>query len=410
MAVHAAARARAAGLLAARWVLVAAGIALAGMVGVAQTAPPAGLLAAESPASAKAQLGRLLFEDEQLSSPPGQSCATCHAAGAGFADPDRRAPTSKGVRPGLFGDRNTPSAAYMAFSPRFHFDEAEQHYVGGQFWDGRAATLEEQAKGPFLNPVEMANTSAGQVVEKVRAAAYAPLFRQVFGTGALDDPERAYEYIAQAIAAWERTPAFSPFTSKYDAHLAGRARLSAQERRGLRLFEREDKGNCAACHPLAPGPDGRGGLGTDFTYDNLGVPKNPANPFYGLPAGYNPAGAGYVDHGLGGVVKRAEDYGKFKVPTVRNVELTAPYMHNGYFQTLRGMVEFYNTRDTRPRCAEPLVTEAEALRRGCWPRPEMVANVNAEELGNLGLTPQEMDDIVAFMLTLTDGWSPGAVR
>jgi cytochrome c peroxidase len=256
----------------------------------------------------------------------------------------------------------------------------------------------------------MANTDAGQVVGKVRAAAYAPLFREVFGPGALDDPARAFDHVAEAIAAFERTPVFSPFSSKYDAHLEGRARLTAQELRGLRLFEREDKGNCAACHPIARRPDGKGGLGTDFTYDNLGVPKNPANPFYRLVAAYNPAGAGHVDRGLGGVIGQPSEYGKFKVPTVRNVELTAPYMHNGYFESLRAVVDFYNTRDVKPRCDAEWVPEAEALRRGCWPRPEMVANVNTDELGNLRLTPREVDDIVAFMLTLTDGWSPSRSR
>jgi cytochrome c peroxidase len=324
--------------------------------------------------------------------------------GAGLADPDRRTPTSKGVRAGLFGDRNTPSAAYMAFSPPFHFDKAEQHYVGGQFWDGRAATLEEQATQPFLNPVEMANRNAAQVVAKVQTAAYAPLFKEVFGSDAFADPDRAFKHIGEAIAAFERTPAFQPFSSKYDAWLAGRARLTPQELRGLKLFEREDKGNCAACHPLARDARGRGGLGTDFTYDNLGVPKNPDNPFYRLPEAHNPAGGGFVDRGLGGVVGQAGEYGKFKVPTVRNVELTAPYMHNGYFSSLRAVVDFYNTRDLKPRCEQEFVTEAEALVRRCWPRPEMVANVNSDELGHLRLSAREVDDIVAFMLTLTDGW------
>ena len=392
------------------WVIGAALVAAVGMVASqAETvkrgpARDVALLGAPAALTPKQQLGQLLFEDTSLSNPPGQACASCHASGAGFTDPDRNAPTSKGVRAGLFGDRNTPAAAYMAFSPRFHFNEAEQHFVGGQFWDGRAATLEDQARGPFLNPVEMANSSPAQVIDKVRAAASAPLFRQVFGADALADADKAFALVAEAIAAFERTPAFSPFSSKYDAYLAGRTRLTPQEQRGLKLFEREDKGNCAACHPVARRPDGRGGLGTDFTYDNLGVPKNPANPFYRLPEAYNPAGRGYVDRGLGGVVGRAADYGKFKVPTVRNVELSAPYMHNGYFASLRAVVDFYNTRDVKPRCADELVAEAEALARGCWPRPEMVANVNNDELGNLRLTPREVDDIVAFMLTLTDGW------
>jgi cytochrome c peroxidase len=388
--------------------LIGALVAMGATVVAGQGAQPS--TTAQAGPAAKARLGQILFEDTTLSDPPGQACATCHAQATAFTDPDRRQPTSKGVRPGLAGDRNAPTLTYVAFSPHFHYDAEEEIFVGGQFWDGRTATLEEQAKKPVLNPVEMANASAAQVVEKVRAAAYAPLFREVYGADALADSDKAFDHIADALAAFQRSPVFSPFTSKYDAYLAGRAKLTAQELRGLRLFEREDKGNCAACHPVARGDDGRGGLGTDFTYDNLGVPKNPANPFYHLPREHNPAGLRHVDHGLGAVVGKASEYGKFKVPTVRNVELTAPYMHNGYFESLRAVVDFYNTRDVKPRCAAELVPEAEALARGCWPRPEMVANVNTEELGNLRLTAREVDDIVAFMRALTDGWRPDGGR
>jgi cytochrome c peroxidase len=383
---------------------VALGVTLAGALGTQGSA------VAQAGPEAKARLGRMLFEDAALSEPPGQACATCHAQATAFTDPDHRQPTSKGVRPGLAGDRNAPTLTYVAFSPRLHFDAKEALWIGGQFWDGRAATLEEQAKQPFLNPREMANPSPAHVIGKLRVASYAPLFREVYGADALDDSGRAFDHVADALAAFQRTPVFSPFTSKYDAYLDGRARLTAQELRGLRLFEREDKGNCAACHPIARGDEGRGGLGTDFSYDNLGVPKHPANPFYRLPPEHNPAGVRHVDHGLGAVVGEASEYGKFKVPTVRNVALTAPYMHNGYFESLRALVDFYNTRDVKPRCEAEFVPEAEALARGCWPRPEMVANVNTEELGNLRLTAQEVDDIVAFMLTLTDGWHPAGGR
>ncbi len=312
---------------------------------------------------------------------------------------------SKGVLAGRVGSRNTPTAMYAAFSPDFHFDEEEGLYVGGQFLDGRAATLEAQAKGPFLNPLEMANHDKRSVVEKVRRAAYSPEFEKVFGKGALDDTDAAYERIAEALAAFERTPQFSPFSSKYDAYLAGKAKLSKQEMRGLRLFEAEDKGNCAACHISKPGPTDELPLFTDFTYDNLGVPRNPDNPFYTLPAQLNPAGSQWVDRGLGAVVdKRAED-GKFKVPTLRNIELTAPYMHNGYFKTLRGTVVFCNDRDRKPLCKTNLDTEEAALKQQCWPAPEVITNVNHDELGDLGLTEREIDDIVAFMRTLTDGWT-----
>ena len=360
-------------------------------------------------ASPKERLGQMLFHDTRLSEPAGQSCASCHDANFASTDPDQWTPTSQGVNPKLFGSRNTPTAMYMAFSPAFHFDEEEGLYEGGQFLDGRAATLEDQAKGPFLNPLEMANTSRQQVVDKVSAAHYASLFRHVYGSDAFSNTDAAYDRIADAIAAFERTRVFNKFTSKYDAYLAGRAKLTGQEMRGLELFEREDKGNCAACHASRPDKDENAGtppLFTDFTYDNLGVPKNPRNRFYGMKKQHNPDGRQFVDKGLGGFVNSPAEDGKFKVPTLRNIALTAPYMHNGYFMTLKGVVDFYNTRDTKPACPQEFLEDDKAIKKGCWPVAEVAANVNRDELGNLQLSEQEVDDIVAFMHTLTDGWSP----
>lgn len=336
-------------------------------------------------------LGRLLFTDENLSSPPGQSCATCHDPDGDFVDPRGEGPTSRGALPFRFGARNTPTAAYASFAPPLHRekdeDADEELWVGGLFLDGRAATLEEQAKGPLLNPLEMNNADRRAVVQKVRAASYAGLFRRVFGAAALDDVDGAFGHVAEAIAAFERSSELRPFTSRYDLYLQGWPALSAKELRGLRLFEDPKKGNCAACHPSRPGKDGSPPLFTDFSYDNLGVPKNPENPFYGLPPGLNPEGRRYVDRGLGAVVKDPAQDGKFRVPTLRNVARTAPYMHNGVFEDLWQVVDFYNTRDAR-----------------LWPPPEVPSTVNREELGRLGLTAQEVDDIVAFMGALSDGF------
>jgi cytochrome c peroxidase len=359
----------------------------------------------------KQQLGKQLFFDPSLSHPDGQSCATCHAPEGGFTDPDKSFPVSKGVFPDRFGNRNTPTAAYMAFSPAFHFDRKEQLYVGGQFWDGRAATLAEQAKLPLLNKVEMANPDKAMVVKDVRNAAYAELFKRVYGRDSLESVNQAYDYVADAIAAYESSYEFNAFTSKYDYYLAGKVKLTKQERRGLKLYEAEDKGNCAACHPLWPDEnDGTPPLFTDFTYDNLGVPRTPHSPFYTLPHEFNPDGKKFVDIGLAANPTVKEDgrtrqeRGKVKVPTLRNIALTAPYMHNGYFSDLRNVVDFYNTRDTKPVCPNPFTPEADAIKQGCWPEAEIKENVNKDELGNLKLTEQEVDDIVAFMRTLTDGY------
>lgn len=335
----------------------------------------------------KQKLGKKLFFDKNLSTPHGQACAGCHSPESGFANPNPDLPVSQGVHKDRFGSRNDLPPAYAAYSPKFHYDPNEKMYVGGQFWDGRAVDLIEQAKGPFLNPLEMANPDEKTVVEKVRKSGYADLFMDVFGDTVFEDSNTAYHNIAEAVAEYERSAELNQFSSKYDLYLAGKVKLTEQEQRGLKLFEDEKKGNCAVCHPSRLGDDGKFPLFTDFTYDNLGVPKNPKNPFYHLPRQFNPDGIKFVDLGLGGAINKSAENGKFKVPSLRNIAKTSPYLHNGIFKTLRQVVVFHNTRDV-----------------GTWPPPEVPENVNRDELGDLGLTEQDTDDIVAFMRTLTDGY------
>lgn len=351
----------------------------------------------------KAELGRLLYFDTDLSLNKNQSCASCHTP-AGFADPNNAMdPANNVVSLGsvttLNGGRNAPSAAYAAFTPRFRWDPAMAMYIGGQFWDGRSATLTIQAQGPFLNPVEMAMPSKVAVLAAIASelninnTAYTSLFSTVYGITldtllSTEDNiyiNTVYVMVADAIAAYEKTRELSKFSSKYDYYLAGMADLTPEEAEGLALFN--GQGQCSACHTSAPltAPNGftMPPLFTDFTYDNLGIPKS-----MNLLIVNNP-----IDNGLGGRTDIAAmdpnglQLGKFKVVTLRNVELTAPYGHNGYFATLADIVSFYNTRDV-----------------GNWAPPEVSNNLNTTELGNLGLSPDDEAAIVAFMKTLTDGY------
>ncbi len=386
------------------------------------------------------ELGQFLYFDENLSQPSGQSCSSCHLPEAGFADPDSELPVSEGVILGLFGGRNSPASSYAMYAPILHFDHEEELWIGGQFWDGRATgevlgdPLADQAVGPFLNPVEMANASKAQVITDVALSSYADLFEQVWGVGALGDVVSAYDQVGLSIAAFERTKLFGQFNSKYDAYLAsclemggdpddcakgiGKAAkkagkiFSKEEWRGMKLFmgENDNDGRqkkregamCSACHvadwtaaadyvlPVQVpdwAPDGMvPPMFTDFTFDNLGVPKSD-HPLLAS----NP-----IDLGIGPVVHDNDENGKFKVMSLRNIGLTAPYAHNGLFADLKEITHFYNTRDVPG-----------ALKKGMdWAPPEYPATVNMDELGNLGLRDKDEDDLVAFMKTLSDGWMP----
>lgn len=339
--------------------------------------------------SPKEELGKLLFFEKGLSDPIGQDCSDCHDPRLAFADRNTGLPVSKGAIPGRYGNRNDMPVVYASFVPPLHMDTVENIWIGGLFWDGRANDLREQAMGPPLNPLEMANTDTASIYKKLTELEYSATFMEVYGSDALSNPSIAFFNMADAIAAYEMTEEFRPFSSKFDYFLRGEAKLSAQEMSGMAMFVSETKGNCAACHPNTALPDGTPPLFTDFSYDNLGTPKNPENPFYYLEKDLNPEGKDFVDLGLGLTVNDPSENGKFRVPTLRNVALTPPYMHNGVFKTLFEVVSFYNSRDVLP-----------------WPEPEVAENVNYDEMGDLGLSPQEMEDIVAFLFTLTDGWLP----
>jgi cytochrome c peroxidase len=377
---------------------------------------------ADAQLTAKEQLGKALFF-EKMSSPDNMSCADCHAPNSGWTGPtpgiNLHGAVYRGAVPQRFGNRKPPSSGYATLSPVFHYDTAEELFVGGNFWDGRATgdhlgnPAADQALGPFLNPVEMNNASKLAVLQQIAATKYAPLWEVVWGAplgyATPAEIDMNYDRVGLAIGAYEASSDVNAFSSKFDWYLNGDIQLTADEMWGLELFE--GKAMCSGCHP-AP-------LFTDFTFDNLGVPKNPDNPFYRMDKVYlddgtpiNPQGASWIDPGLGGYLATlpaqyftnlgldrdqtvAENWGKHKVPTLRNVDkrpgasFPKAYMHNGALKSLKEVVHFYNTRDV-----------------AAWPPPEVMATVNTNELGNLGLTDAEEDAIVAFMGTLSDGFRP----
>jgi len=338
------------------------------------------------------QLGDFLYNDLQLSEPAGQGCVSCHDSGFGFADPDRHLPVSEGVVPGRFGNRNSPSAAYAMFFPEFTLKGGIQ---GGQFWDGRAANLTEQAKGPFLNPVEMNNTTRGQVIGKIAQRPYAALFDQVCGPNAFapENVDPSYDCMAASIAAFEGTVLFRQFSSKFDAVAANQASFTPQEQQGWDLFTGNAK--CAHCHTAKVGGN-RPVLFTDFKFHNIGLPEN--REIFAL------LGAPFTDLGLGGFLNDPRQNGKFKNPHLRDIEMSPPYMHNGVLKTLKQVVHFYNTRDVLAACDPALGNLDPGFGVTCWPAPEIADTMDSSFLGDLNLTDAEEDAIVAFMLTLTDGY------
>ena len=314
------------------------------------------------------ELGRLLYHSTLLSLKETQSCSTCHHVNVGYADDTA---VSLGDDEISKGGRNAPTSAYCGFSPLLHKNQAGE-WVGGMFWDGRATghtlrdPLAEQAQGPPLNPVEMNMPNVETIIDRIsQDTAIADLFITVYGADAFADVNVAYDNLARAIAAYERSSEVTRFTSKFDT-----GTLNAQEMRGKKLFAQ----NCTICHAMGQ----RGGghpLFTNYKYVNAGVPMNEALAF-DPDCAYT-----YPDLGLGPIVGDPAQNGKFKVPTLRNIAKTAPYSHNGYFATLKDMVSFMNDNSTF--------------------QPEVGDNLSPE-VGNLGLRESQIDDIVAFLNTLSD--------
>lgn len=337
-------------------------------------------------------LGQALFFDKNLSQNRTQSCSTCHNPQTAFTD-DRDNGVAKMASLGddgkSLGGRQAPTVAYAMFSPEFHYDQKKQKYVGGQFWDGRESTLANQAGGPPLNPVEMNMKDKAQVVQRLQENQYyVETFKKLYGKDIFSNVELAYTAMTKAIESFEKTKEFAPFDSKYDRYLKGEYDLTPLEDLGRSLFFSNNNNSCASCHVLK-GEDKEGETFTNYEYHNIGTPINhELNAKNGTTA---------VDEGLlaNPIVTDVAQRGKHKVPTLRNVAVTAPYMHNGVFKDLKTVVEFYDKYNNQDRTINPETNKA-------WDVPEVKETISLEELKAKKLNERKVEALVAFMKLLTD--------
>ena len=351
--------------------------------------------AANPPPITAEALGNELFFDVNLSKNRTQACASCHSPNLAFTDPRSNPKVEGAVSLGddgrSFGERNAPTVTYASFAPDFHIN-AKGKAVGGFFLDGRAKDLAEQAGGPPLNPVEMGMADKASVVARLKEnPSYIAAFNALYGAGVLDDTEKGYAAMTSAIAAFERTPQFAPFDSKYDRYLRGEEKLSDQEELGRVLFFSTQFTNCSQCHQLKMIGGSEKEIFSNFEYHNVGTPANGT---------LHAANGKSADLGLSAnpAIKGNAEDGKFKVPTLRNVAVTGPYMHNGVFNDLRTVILFYDKynnksakRQINPETGKP------------WNPPEVPANLSMKELETgPGLNDRRIDALVAFLKTLTD--------
>jgi cytochrome c peroxidase len=382
---------------------------------------PAGLTRpqAYARAAALAALGRTLFIDPSLSASGQMSCANCHDPAHGFGPPNALPVQLGGKDIRQPGRRAVPSLKYLQALPQFteHFFESDDEGdasidngpTGGFTWDGRMDRARDQASFPLLSPFEMGNASVADVVARARTANYAADLRKLYGDAIFDDPDKAFAVIGHALEVFQQSYRdFYPYSSKYDGYLAGRAQLTAQEARGLALFNDPAKGNCGNCHRSSPGNDGTPPQFTDYGLIAIGVPRNRA-----IPAN---ADQHYFDLGLCGPLRtdfsgRSEYCGLFRTPSLRNVALRQTFFHNGLVHSLREAIAFYVERDTNPGKWYP---------RGDGGRVDKFDDLPAKYRGNVNkeppfggkigdrpvLTDSEIDDMVAFLNTLTDGYAP----
>ncbi len=371
-------------------------------------------------AHALSALGHTLFFEPALSASGKIACATCHSPEHAFGPPNGLSVQSGGSDLAQPGVRAVPSLKYLQVVPAFteHFFESEDDGdesvdngpTGGLTWDGRADRGADQAPIPLLSPFEMANADPTDVGRRALAAGYGQSLRKIYGDAVLSDPKAAFKGVLEALEVYEQDwRTFYPYSSKYDAYLARKTTLTPAERRGLELFEDPKKGNCAECHISERGNDGTPPQFTDYGMIAIGMPRNPE-----IPANADPT---YFDLGLCGPLRtdlrdRPEYCGLFRTPSLRNVATRKVFFHNGVFHTLREAVAFYAQRDTNPgrfypRKPDGTVVKFDDLPEQYWANLNTDPPFDGRTPGDPpALTDSEIDDVVAFLGTLTDGWKP----
>lgn len=403
------------------------------------------LLPPQAPLSAVARLGRQIFYDTSLSASGKQSCASCHSPQHAYGPPNNLEVQLGGPHMSDAGYRPPPSLAYLYRQAPFSIgpDQNDMDAApvtlqqlaasaatvqraaktagvapaapamvpqGGLFWDGRASTLQDQAIGPMLNPVEMANASVADVARKLAVGKYLDQFKKLFGDSIANRPDLLVDEAMFAVGRYQYEDAsFHPFTSKYDYWLQGKARLTSAELRGLHLFNDPDKANCAGCHLSKPTADGLPPLFTDTQYEALGVPRN-----HNLAINKDPH---FYDMGVCGPFRTdstdlTQYCGMFLTPTLRNVATRHVFFHNAVYHDLKQVMDFYNLRNTNPDKIYPgdasgKVEEYDDLPANYHANVDVADAPFDRKLGDKpAMTEGEIQDIIAFVNTLTDGYHP----
>ncbi|NQY21242.1 MAG: methylamine utilization protein MauG [Campylobacteraceae bacterium] len=352
----------------------------------------------------RADLGEALFFDKNLSKNRTQACATCHDSKQAFVDKrnnslmlELKQAVSLGDDNKSIGNRNTPTINYASLTPSFKYSSSDA--IGGMFHDGRAKDLKEQAGMPLLNPVEMNMSSKNEVISRIKENEnYIKSFEKIFSKNIFNNDEDAYEALTIALASFERTKIFNSFDSKYDLYLEGKYELNEKERRGRDLFFSNEKTNCASCHLINNSLTlNTKETFTSYKYFNIGIPKNILVHNKRVVLGLENEDA--IDNGLfeNKDILVDDQKGKFKVPTLRNIAITSPYMHNGVFQKLDTVLKFYEfTRDNNLYKINPETNKV-------WEKAEVEENIdNVHLLSGKELDQEKINALITFLKLLTD--------